>query len=75
MKRKAYLTPECRMIPYCTHDCLMGIGGSTGALRPFGKDTDFEEDDYDENLSGKDIPNDAVNPWFHKFENGDWKKL
>lgn len=45
MKRQQYIQPECTLVPLHASDNLMGIDTSVHADTPFGKQTDFEEQD------------------------------
>lgn len=49
MKRYTYIKPACQLIPFHSEN-LMGLPGSTGAGTPFGKQTDFEESDWNDDV-------------------------
>ena len=49
MKRERYQKPEIEMIPYMDKDLLETVlPGSTGAEEVFGKQTDFDESDWED---------------------------
>ncbi len=49
MKKERYLKPEIETIPYMDKDLLETIlPGSTGADEAFGKQTDFDESDWED---------------------------
>ena len=66
MKKERYLKPEIETIPYMDKDLLETIlPGSTGADEAFGKQTDFDESDWEDeegNGGGWDSDFGSTNP-------------
>ena len=77
--RHVYIKPECQQVPFYAADNLLGIAGSTGAVKPFGKDTDFEEEDDnfadDDKVWTKDRLEEALDNKIDDYRNGSWRSL
>ena len=50
MKRNTYIQPECQLISLNKGSNLLGIDTSVAADTPYGKQTDFEEADWNDDV-------------------------
>jgi len=77
--KRTYLRPECELLQLKINDNVMFfIESSTGAVIPFGKGHEFEDDDdcgSVDNVWDKDHLQDAFGSKVEDFQRGSWKTL